>query len=304
MACSGIVTGSVVEAPGRADCPLVPAVMPAPKPMAAGAAASALRSPSDGVFGSVAVAALCLKPLSTVVVGRSASIAREVDVRPKLAQGAIWPAAGPAVAMARPDGTSGSVAVPALCLKPLSTVVVGQSASIVPEVDVRPKLAQGSILPAAGLAAAIACSGNATGSVVEVFGGAGIPLVPIIMPAPKPTVAKAAASALVFCSTPLSTVSVGPSPWVVLDTLARLRPAQGPILPGAGRMLAEGAGPAVAIACSGSATAFVVEALGRAERLLVPLLMPAPKPMAARASASALAFCSTSPSTVSVGPSP
>ena len=116
---------------------------------------------------------------------------------------------------------------------------------------------------------------------VEALGRAERLLVPLLMPAPKPTVAKAAASALVFCPTSPSTVSVGRSPWVVLDTLARLRPAQGSILPGLGRTLAEGAGPAVAIACCGIATGSVVEAL-------VPPIMPAPKPMAVRATVSAL----------------
>jgi hypothetical protein len=239
IACSGNATAFVVEVLERAERLLVPLLMPAPKPMAVRAAASAL------VF--------CPTSPSTVPVGRSPWVVLDTLARLRLAQGSILPGLGRT-------------------------------------------LAEG-----AGPAVAIACSGNVMAFVVEVLERAERLLVPLLMPAPKPMAVRAAASALVFCPTPPSTVVVGRSPWVVLDTLARLRPAQGPILPGAGRMLAAGAGPAFAIACSGNVMAFVGEVLGRADCLLVPLLLPAPKPMAARAAASALVFCFTPLSMVVVG---
>jgi hypothetical protein len=81
---------------------------------------------------------------------------------------------------------------------------------------------------------------------------------------------------LAFCPTPLSTLSVERSPWIAPDVLVRLGLAEGPILPRPGRTLAEVASPAVAMACSGIATAFVVAILGCAERPLVPAIMLAP----------------------------
>jgi len=321
----------VVEVLGRAELPPVPIIMPAPKALAARAAASAL------VF--------CPTPLSTVLVGRSPVVALDALVRLRLAQGSILPRAGrtlaegasPTVAMVCSGTATGSVVevlgraerppVPMImpaskalaaraaasalvfCATPLSTVLAGRSPWIALDALVRLRLAQGSILPRAGRTLAEGASpavanGIATGPVVEVLGRAARPPVPMIMLAPGRMAARAAASALVFCATPLSTVLAGRSPWIALDALVRLRLAQGSILPRAGRTLAEGASPTVAMVCSGIATGPVVEVLGRAELPLVPIIMPAPKALAARAAASALVFCATPLSTVLVGRSP
>jgi hypothetical protein len=69
------------------------------------------------------------------------------------------------------------------------------------------------------------------------------------------------------------------SPWAAPDALVRLGVAEGPLLPEPGRTLAAVAAPAVAIAGCGAATASVVEAAGRAERPLVPAIVPALGPL-------------------------